>query len=405
MSAETNVTPMMEEAVQSPIGIDINIDDAELLQEDAGLMEIDRNSDANISATEQAAQSEPTETVFLRLEAVLLYGVDQMSTDDVKLYASHYFPQIAPNVEWIDDSSVLFVFDSEDTAKQALEAFTSEAEYYDQPPEGTALRNAKVHPLNGKYALKVRVALQSDRKTKWSRERSKYYLFHGDPREQLYEERRQETRSRRTRRRSASPEKPVHMDLVEFSRGRRRQNDEDDFPSVSKDTRRRRNDDDFPSVLKDTRRRRNDDDFPSVLKDTQRRQNDDDFPSVLKDTHAPISKSWAKAGSIDRYVPSARDYGPSSRRIDRHGPRDTPRRRSLSPDRHRGDSGDRLRDVGFPRWIGGDISSRSLAVRLGVKGGNDGDHASDFASRLSVMEDDDRNGGRRRKRAHHLEFD
>ncbi|KAK9355918.1 hypothetical protein V1523DRAFT_403887 [Lipomyces doorenjongii] len=372
MSAETNATPMMDVAAQPPVGIDINIDDPELLQEDAGLMEIDQNSDANISATEQAAQSEPTETVFLRLEAVLLYGVDQMSTDDVKSYASHYFPQVAPNIEWIDDSSVLFVFDSEDTAKQALEAFTSEAEYYDQPPEGAALRNAKVHPLNGKYALKVRVALQSDRKTKWSRERSKYYLFHGDPREQLYEKRRQETRSRRTRRRSASPEKPVHMDLVEFSRGRRRQNDEDDFPSV--------------------------------LKDTRRRQNDDDFPSVLKNTHAPISKSWAKAGSIDRYVPSARDSSSSPRRIDRHGLRDTPRRRSLSPDRHRGDSGDRVRDGGIPRR-GGDISSLSLAVRLGVKGGNDGDQASDFASRLSVMENDGKNGGRRRKRAHHLEFD
>ncbi|KAK9333893.1 hypothetical protein V1520DRAFT_73632 [Lipomyces starkeyi] len=373
MSAETNAIPLMEEAVQPPIGIDISIDDPELLQEDSGLMEIDQNSDANVSATEQAAQYEPTDTVFLRLEAVLLHGVDQMSTDDVKSYASHYFPQITPNIEWIDDSSVLFVFDSEDAAKQALEAFTSEAEYYDQPPEGTALRNAKVHPLNGKYALKVRVALQSDRKTKWSRERSKYYLFHGDPREQLYEKRRQETRSRRPRRRSASPEKPVHMDLVEFSRGRRRQNDEDDFPSV--------------------------------LKDTRRRQNDDDFPSVLKDTHAPISKSWAKAGSIDRYVPSARDSGPSSRRIDRHGPRDTPRRRSLSPDRYQAGSGDRARDGGFPRRIGGDISSRSLAVRLGAKGGNDDDHASDFASRLSVKEDDDKNGGRRRKRAHHLEFD
>ncbi|KAK9487248.1 hypothetical protein V1527DRAFT_495105 [Lipomyces starkeyi] len=373
MSAETNATPLMEEAVQPPIGIDISIDDPELLQEDDGLMEIDQNSDANISATEQAAQSETTDTVFLRSEAVLLHGVDQMSTDDVKSYASHYFPQITPNIEWIDDSSVLFVFDGEDTARQALEAFTSEAEYYDQPPEGTALRNAKVHPLNGKYALKVRVALQSDRKTKWSRERSKYYLFHGDPREQLYDKRQQETRSRRPRRRSSSPEKHVHMDLVEFSRGRRSQNDEDDFPSV--------------------------------LKDTRRRQNDDDFPSVLKDTHAPISKSWAKAGSIDRYVPSARDTGSSSRRIDRHGPRDTPRRRSLSPDRYQGGSGDRARDGGFPRRIGGDISGRSLAVRLGAKGGNDDDHASDFASRLSVKEDDDKNGGRRRKWAHHLEFD
>ncbi|KAK9376295.1 uncharacterized protein V1513DRAFT_439906 [Lipomyces chichibuensis] len=372
MSAETNATPLMEEAVQPPIGIDISIDDPELLQEDAGLMEIDQNADANISATQQAAQSEPTETVFWRLEAVLLYGVDQMSTDDVKSYASHYFPQITPNIEWIDDSSVLFVFDSEDTAKQALEAFTSEAEYYDQPPEGTALRNAKVHPQNGKYALKVRVALQSDRKTKWSRERSKYYLFHGDPREQLYETRRQETRSRRSRRRSASPEKPVHMDLVEFSRGQRRQNGVDDFPSV--------------------------------LKDTRRRQDDDDFPSVLKDTHAPISKSWAKAGSTDRYVPSARDSA-SSRRIDRRDPRGTPRRRSLSPNRYKSGNGDRALDGGLPRRVDGDISSRSLAVRLGAKGGNDDDHASDFASRLSVMEDDHKDGRRRRRRAHHLEFD
>ncbi|KAK9325806.1 hypothetical protein V1517DRAFT_313553 [Lipomyces orientalis] len=356
MNVETNVAPIMAEAVLPATGIGIDIDDPELLQEDAVLMEVDQNVDTNATATEHAAPLEAAESSSLRPEAVLLYGVDHLSTADVKSYASHYFPPITPEIEWVDDSSVLFVFDSESTAKKALDAFTSEAEYYDQPPEAAALRSAKVHPQNGKFPLKVRVALQNDRKTKRSRERSKYYLFHGDPREEDYEQRRQETRSRRNRRRSASPEKHAHMDLVEFSRGRRREN------------------------------------------------NDDDFPSVLKDTYTPITKSWAKASSIDRYTPSVRDSVSLSRR-DRHAPREPPRRRSISPERHRGGSRPRTSD---PERISDDVSSRSLAVRLGMKGGDGGNpdnRVSDFASRLSVKESDDSNGGRRRRRAHHLEFD
>ncbi|KAK9247512.1 hypothetical protein V1506DRAFT_565376 [Lipomyces tetrasporus] len=359
MNVEINAAPVMAETVLPVTDIGINIDDPELLEEDAMLMEVDQNVDTNASTTDQTAQLEDTESASLRPEAVLLYGVDHLSTDDMKSYASHYFPQITPEIEWVDDSSVLFVFDSEITAKKALDAFTSEAEYYDQPPEAAALRSAKVHPKNGKYTLKVRAALQTDRKTKRSRERSKYYLFYGDPREEDYEQRQQETRSRRNRRRSASPEKSAHMDLVEFSRGRRREN------------------------------------------------NDDDFPSVLKDTYTPITKSWAKASSIDRYIPSVRDSVSVSRRMDRHAPRDPPRRRSISPDRHRGGSRVRTSDAGLPERINDDVSSRSLAVRLGKdgNGGNPDNRVSDFASRLSVKESDDSNGGRRRRRAHHLEFD
>ncbi|KAK9365488.1 hypothetical protein V1509DRAFT_378723 [Lipomyces kononenkoae] len=360
MSVAPEAASLTAEKIQPSDGIDINIDDPELLQEDAGAMEIDQYADANNGAINQAAQGEPgepAEAAPLRLEAVLLYGVDQMSTDDVKLYASHYFAEVTPNIEWVDDSSVIFVFDSEDAAKGALEAFTSEAEYYDQPPDATTLRNAKAHPRNSQYGLKVRVALETDHKTKRSRERSKYYLFHGDPREQSYEQRRQETRSRRSRRRSVSPEKQVDKEFEEHGRGR------------------------------------------------GRRTGEDDFPSVLKETYTPITKSWANVGSVDRYVPSARGSGPSWRSIDRNESQDYARRRSLSPDRHRGHSGYRARGGGIPRQIGDDTTGRSLAGRIGAKGEAVNHPASDFASRLSVKkDDDDRNGGRRR-RAHHLEFD
>ncbi|KAK9237227.1 hypothetical protein V1525DRAFT_361196 [Lipomyces kononenkoae] len=357
MSAAPNATSSTAEAVQPSGGIDINIDDPELLQEEAGLMEIDQYADANSGGANQGAQAEPVDAAPLRSEAVLLYGVDQMSTDDVKLYASHYSPDTVPKIEWVDDSSVLYVFDSEDAAKRALEAFTSEAEYYDQPPDASALRNAKSHPQNTRYTLKVRFALQTDRKTKWSRERSKYYLFHGDPREKLYEQRRQETRSKRTRRRSVSPEKHVDKDTVEYGRGRGPRNDEDDFPSV------------------------------------------------LKETYTPITKSWANVGSIDRYGPSTRGSGPSRRRLERNESQDPPRRRSLSPDRRRSHSGYRARDGGIPQQVGDDAIGSNLASRIGAKAETVTDPASDFASRLSVKKDDDKNGGRRRRRAHHLEFD
>ncbi|KAF9206786.1 hypothetical protein BGZ49_001837 [Haplosporangium sp. Z 27] len=59
----------------------------------------------------------PPRTSTIRLEAVHLYGTDEMSTKDVLKYFDAYGPS---HVEWIDDSSCNVVFPDQFSAKRAL---------------------------------------------------------------------------------------------------------------------------------------------------------------------------------------------------------------------------------------------------------------------------------------------
>ncbi|KAF9430677.1 hypothetical protein BGZ94_005107 [Podila epigama] len=59
----------------------------------------------------------PPRTAMIRLDAVHLYGTDEMSTKDVLKYFEEYGPS---HVEWIDDSSCNIVFKDGYSAKRAL---------------------------------------------------------------------------------------------------------------------------------------------------------------------------------------------------------------------------------------------------------------------------------------------
>ncbi|KAI7821165.1 hypothetical protein BC939DRAFT_455977 [Gamsiella multidivaricata] len=59
----------------------------------------------------------PPRTSTIRLEAVHLYGTDEMSTKDVLKYFEAYGPS---HVEWIDDSSCNIIFPDQFSAKRAL---------------------------------------------------------------------------------------------------------------------------------------------------------------------------------------------------------------------------------------------------------------------------------------------
>ncbi|KAF9154739.1 hypothetical protein BG015_000050 [Linnemannia schmuckeri] len=59
----------------------------------------------------------PPRTSTIRLEAVYLYGTDEMSTKDVLKYFDAYGPS---HVEWIDDSSCNIVFPDQFSAKRAV---------------------------------------------------------------------------------------------------------------------------------------------------------------------------------------------------------------------------------------------------------------------------------------------
>ncbi|KAK9476763.1 hypothetical protein V1514DRAFT_160834 [Lipomyces japonicus] len=346
-----------------------------------------------------------------RPEAVLLSGVDDMSTKDVLQYCKEYYPSEVPTVEWVDDSSIVLVYANDDAASTALEKFTSEAEFYDDAPEPSTLRNAKVHPENGKFSLKVRIALLTDKKARGARDRSRYYLFHGDPREEEHARNREESRSRR---RSRSP---LHL---------RRQ-----------------------SPVRSPPPRRNGSAYMDNYREPVRisAEDADFFPSSLKGTLREDDR-WSRRS---RYNDEPRDHG-LARRIDRHHLRDDDRehgRRSRhEQDRYQEREWDRHKERQFspspppplirrdrspraglrtgidPRRIGSqlrDLSSsdikasknlnafaqlevKSLSNRISRRADED-EVQEKSDSRAAAASLGDRISTGRRKRAHHIDFD
>lgn len=147
------------------------------------------------------------ESGSIRNEAINVRGVDHLSTDDVKAFATAYY-EVIPSIEWVDDTSCNLVYESSEAAIEALQSLSVS----DQNTSAETLRMAKPLPGNPDASMKLRMAFRTDVKVKGARDRSKYYLFYGDPRETRerrhgsprHSPRRRST-SQRGRRRSASP--------------------------------------------------------------------------------------------------------------------------------------------------------------------------------------------------------
>ncbi|KAG0271385.1 hypothetical protein BGZ95_000808 [Linnemannia exigua] len=80
--------------------------------EEAG-MEVD---DGDFARPDNLPET-PPRTTTIRMDAVYLYGTDEMSTKDVLKYFEAYGPS---HVEWIDDSSCNIVFPDQFSAKRAV---------------------------------------------------------------------------------------------------------------------------------------------------------------------------------------------------------------------------------------------------------------------------------------------
>ncbi|KAJ5746720.1 hypothetical protein N7520_011902 [Penicillium odoratum] len=125
-------------------------------------------------------------------EKVHVRGVDELSTEDIKKFATSHFEHEAPTrVEWIDDTSANLIYSSTDVGLQALLALTQVNDAEDAsalPP--LRLRSAKPIASHPDSVLQVRSAVKSDRKQARSYEKSRFYLMHPehDPRERLREE-------------------------------------------------------------------------------------------------------------------------------------------------------------------------------------------------------------------------
>ncbi|KAF8948076.1 hypothetical protein BGZ47_006621 [Haplosporangium gracile] len=154
----------------------------------------------------------PPRTSTIRLEAVYLYGTDEMSTKDVLKYFDAYGPS---HVEWIDDSSCNIVFPDQFSAKRAVyfqlvdkenvtfgedgddvdiepSRETSEsgvAEPISTPKSKNRLQHAKEYVPTQQHnqlttaksnsGLFVRYATDFDRKERNSAAKSVYYAIHG----------------------------------------------------------------------------------------------------------------------------------------------------------------------------------------------------------------------------------
>ncbi|KAL4929329.1 NCBP3 domain-containing protein [Aspergillus undulatus] len=144
------------------------------------------------------------QTAEMQSEKVHIRGVDDLTTDNIKEFASAHFTLEPPSrIEWIDDTSANIVYSSPEVGLQALAALThdSEAEAANgvgetatltAPGEVPALRlrSAKILSSHPDSVLQVRSAVKADKKKPRAYEASRFYMMHPehDPRERLRRE-------------------------------------------------------------------------------------------------------------------------------------------------------------------------------------------------------------------------
>ncbi|KAJ8611006.1 hypothetical protein MRB53_038219 [Persea americana] len=134
------------------------------------------------NAQEAAVHNPHSEVSNLAPEKVHIRGLDNLTTNDIRLFASTHFPAADAKIEWIDDTSANIVYTSPALATPALAAFqlesSSDAHFLD-------LRHAKALPDHPSTILTVRSALATDVKAPHAHEASRFYLLHPDkdPRE------------------------------------------------------------------------------------------------------------------------------------------------------------------------------------------------------------------------------
>lgn len=169
--------------------------DAEIVLDDGGSVapivadEIEMEVEPVSIATQPHGHPEDEDILLsgpiLREEAVNLRGVNDMSNKDVKSYVSGTCSITSVfNIDWVDDASVNIVFVDAIDAQNALQAMTDPSLFYDGDsiePEQERAAKTFVKADHGKVQLQVRTSYQSDVKARDARQKSKYYLYNGEP--------------------------------------------------------------------------------------------------------------------------------------------------------------------------------------------------------------------------------
>ncbi|KAL4780181.1 hypothetical protein BJX76DRAFT_338768 [Aspergillus varians] len=178
------------------------------------------------------------QTAETQTEKVHIRGVDDLTTDNIKGFASSYFTLEAPaRIEWIDDTSANIVYSTPEIGLQALAALTHDGELEGGEIPILRLRSAKVLASHPDSVLQIRSAVKADKKRPRAYEASRFYMMHPehDPRERLRHE------LATDRRRSASGDndgdyRRRRFDGRELRRRRDRDNDETITANMYDDT-------------------------------------------------------------------------------------------------------------------------------------------------------------------------
>lgn len=110
---------------------------------------------------------------------VHIRGLDTFKPDDVNAYLAEYYGTAElSRIEWIDDSSANFIFKSESAAQEALVALA--AVPIADPTQLPSLEDipAKTFIQKPESVLRVRFAVEGDKKVHKAAERSRFYLLH-----------------------------------------------------------------------------------------------------------------------------------------------------------------------------------------------------------------------------------
>lgn len=155
--------------------------------------------------------------------------MDELTTDDIKQFATDHFPDEVPHrIEWIDDTSANIVYSSEEVGLRALTAFTQLGEEDISALPLLRLRTAKTFVSHPDSVLQVRSAVKTDRKKPRAHEASRFYLMHPehDPREKL---RRELAEKRRQGGRRDDNDGDYHRVRFDEREHRRRRNRDEGF--------------------------------------------------------------------------------------------------------------------------------------------------------------------------------
>ncbi|QSS56830.1 DUF2414 superfamily domain-containing protein [Histoplasma capsulatum var. duboisii H88] len=182
----TNGTNVKPSKMETPMDIEMDLDLGPLPEPE----HVEINQVPLATAEEAAASSHLNEEP--QFEKVHIRGVDELTTEDLKRYASeHFAAEELTRIEWIDDTSANLVYSSVDVGLQALATFSQQNPEEDSsrlPP--LRLRTAKSLSTHPESVLQVRTAVKTDRKKQRAHESSRFYLMHPehDPRERMMRE-------------------------------------------------------------------------------------------------------------------------------------------------------------------------------------------------------------------------